>query len=295
MELAVLSARVRAAGAVGRARPAHGPRKPPVPWTRRSWPALPRLRPAATERSRPELTAFFGCLYYAALRPEEAIACAMLTAICPPQAGGSSPSPGPHRAPPRPGPATAPRPTSGCSPEAGAGCSARVPTAGPGSRPAPALSPATAATGLARRPCDLRHATLWLWLNAGARPPRSPPAPGTASPSCSPLTLTASTARTRSPTARSSMPSTLRTGGQTGHPAVPRTAGPASILSAICPPAAPITRRGPPADPSARVGTRPGRIRQDKSLRRSEANCRSAGQREDLAHAWPTEHSRRSA
>jgi site-specific recombinase XerD len=29
---------------------------------------------AATEQTRPELTAFFGCLYYAALRPEEAIA-----------------------------------------------------------------------------------------------------------------------------------------------------------------------------------------------------------------------------
>jgi integrase len=29
---------------------------------------------AAVTRLRPELTAFFGCLYYAALRPEEAVA-----------------------------------------------------------------------------------------------------------------------------------------------------------------------------------------------------------------------------
>ena len=33
-----------------------------------------------------------------------------------------------------------------------------------------ALGPRLAATALARRPCDLRHAALSLWLNAGAPP-----------------------------------------------------------------------------------------------------------------------------
>jgi integrase len=33
-----------------------------------------------------------------------------------------------------------------------------------------AFGPAAAATTLARRPCDLRHAALSLWLNTGAAP-----------------------------------------------------------------------------------------------------------------------------
>ena len=66
-----------------------------------------------------------------------------------------------------------------------------------------ALGPELAASGLARRPHDLRHAALSLWLNAGGDPPRSPPGPGTASPSCSPSTATASTAATTSLTSRS--------------------------------------------------------------------------------------------
>ena len=47
-----------------------------------------------------------------------------------------------------------------------------------------ALGPELAATGLTRRPYDLRHAALSLWLSAAPRPPRSPPAPVTASPYC---------------------------------------------------------------------------------------------------------------
>jgi hypothetical protein len=38
---------------------------------------------------------------------------------------------------------------------------------------------------LGRRHYDLRHAAVSLWLNSGCPPPRSPAAPGTASPSCS--------------------------------------------------------------------------------------------------------------
>ena len=41
---------------------------------------------AEVTRLRPELTAFFGCLYYAALRPEEAVALRQADLILP--AGG---------------------------------------------------------------------------------------------------------------------------------------------------------------------------------------------------------------
>jgi len=37
-------------------------------------PAQVRAIPAEVSRVRPDLAAFFGCLYYAALRPEEAVA-----------------------------------------------------------------------------------------------------------------------------------------------------------------------------------------------------------------------------
>jgi hypothetical protein len=46
--------------------------QPPAPW---SWPALPRSALLdAVARTQPEMTAFFGCLYYAALSQEEAVA-----------------------------------------------------------------------------------------------------------------------------------------------------------------------------------------------------------------------------
>jgi integrase len=47
-----------------------------------------------------------------------------------------------------------------------------------------ALTPARYRSPLGRRPYDLRHAAVPLWLNSGCPPPRSPAAPGTASPSC---------------------------------------------------------------------------------------------------------------
>jgi hypothetical protein len=43
---------------------------------------------AEVTRIRPELTAFFGCLYHAALRPAEAVALPA-PASCPQVAGGS--------------------------------------------------------------------------------------------------------------------------------------------------------------------------------------------------------------
>lgn len=123
---------------------------------------------------RPELTAFFGCLYYAALRPEEAIALhasglvlppggwgqLILTGACPRTGsawtGNGSPyeirglkhrPDGAIRVVPIPPalvarccastwPATGSRLTAGCSGAAAAACSARVSTAGSGMLPA---------------------------------------------------------------------------------------------------------------------------------------------------------------
>jgi integrase len=59
------------------------------------------------------------------------------------------------------------------------------------------LTPAQAASPLARRPYDLRHAALSSWLAAGFRPPKSPRARATRSRCCSLSTPSASpTSRT---------------------------------------------------------------------------------------------------
>ena len=127
---------------------------------------------AAIAWIRPELTAFFGCLYYGALRPEEAVAlrqadCCLpgrgwgmltLAAAAPrrpgpataPATSSAASSTGPTgqsaRSPSRPSwsrcsgsmpAATAPHPTGGCSPEPAVACSASRCTAAPGTPPAP--------------------------------------------------------------------------------------------------------------------------------------------------------------
>lgn len=66
-----------------------------------------------------------------------------------------------------------------------------------------ALGPELAASPLARRPYDLRHAALSLWLNSGGDPPGSLPGPDTSSRSRSPCTAAASTATTTCSTSRS--------------------------------------------------------------------------------------------
>jgi hypothetical protein len=68
-----------------------------------------------------------------------------------------------------------------------------------------ALGPELAASGLARRQYDLRHAVLSLWLTPEGILPRSLPGPDTAWRCCSPSTATASTAATTSSTSRSTM------------------------------------------------------------------------------------------
>lgn len=183
---------------------------------------------AEVSRTRPELVAFFACLYYAALRPEEAVAlrggdCALpprgwgtliLTTACPRTGSAWTATGTPHeprglKHSPDGAIRIVPIPPAlvthlrqhldryGTTPDGRLFRGAR----------AEALGPDLAATGLARRPYDLRHAALTLWLNATAAPPRSPPGPGTAPTSCTACTCTASTATTSTPTSRSRTPS----------------------------------------------------------------------------------------
>ena len=159
-------------------------------------------------RIRPELAAFFGCLYYAALRPEEAVALRsddlilpargrgtiILTAACP-RTGTAWTSTGTpyeprglkHRADGAirvvPIPPVLARMLRRHLRQFGAAPDGRL---FPGTRGGmlsesvygrawhaarhAALSPELAATPLARRPYDLRHAALSLWLNATGEP-----------------------------------------------------------------------------------------------------------------------------
>jgi integrase len=162
----------------------------------------------AVDRTRPEMTAFFGCLYYAALRPEEAVALRLadchlpgsgwgmlrLAAATPRTAAAWTSSGTSHEQRElkhRPDGAIRMVPVP---PVLAAMLRAHITAYGTapdgrlfyGARGGPlsgsvygrawqsartlALGPELAATGLARRPYDLRHATLSLWLNAGGEP-----------------------------------------------------------------------------------------------------------------------------
>ena len=171
-------------------------------------PAQAQALLGAVARIRPDLAAFFGCLYYAALRPEEAIAlrscdCRLpgrgwgmltLTAACPRTAAawtgdGSSheqrglkhrPDGAVRMVPVPPVLAAMLRAHYRCHGTAPDGRLFGGTRGGPLSESvygrawhaarALALGPELAATGLARRPYDLRHAALSLWLSAGAPP-----------------------------------------------------------------------------------------------------------------------------
>jgi len=171
-------------------------------------PAQVRAILAQVARIRPELAAFFGCLYYAALRPEEAVALRHADLVLPERGRGRIILTG---ACPRTGTAW----TSTGTPYEPRGLKHRpdgtiriVPippilarmlrrhlgdhgTAPDGrlfrgarggmlsesvygrtwhAARLAALGPALAATPLARRPYDLRHAALSLWLNAAGDP-----------------------------------------------------------------------------------------------------------------------------
>jgi len=171
-------------------------------------PAQVRAILAEVSRIRPELAAFFGCLYYAALRPEEAVALRrddlilpargsgkmVLTAACP-RTGAAWTSTGTpfeprglkHRPDGTIRVVPIPPVLAGMLRRhlAGSGTAAdgRLFRGARGgmlsesvygrawhaARQA-ALGPGLAATALARRPYDLRHAALSLWLNASGEP-----------------------------------------------------------------------------------------------------------------------------
>ena len=157
---------------------------------------------------RPDLTAFFACLYYAALRPEEAIALRSGDLVLPPRGWGKVIL---TRACPRTGSAwtTTGQPYEARGLKHRPDGAIRIVPIPPvlaallrqhlhrcGTTPDGrlfrgarggmlsesvygrtwhtardhALGPALAATPLARRPYDLRHAALSLWLNASASP-----------------------------------------------------------------------------------------------------------------------------
>jgi hypothetical protein len=163
---------------------------------------------AAVTQIRPGLAAFFGCLYYGALRPEEAVALrlgdcylpghgwGMLTlAATAPRSAAAWTSGGTsheqrglkHRARRSVRPVPIP-PVLVRMLRTHLRCHGTAPDGRlfPGTRGGLlsesvygrawhaartlALSPDLAATALARRPYDLRHAALSLWLNAGAPP-----------------------------------------------------------------------------------------------------------------------------
>jgi integrase len=159
-------------------------------------------------RTRPELTAFFGCLYYAALRPEEAVALRLADCNLPSSGWGmlrlAAATPrtaaawtsdgtsyeqrglkhrpdGAIRMVPAPpvlvGMLRAHHAAYGTAPDGrlfrgtrGGPLSGSVYGRAWQSARALALEPELAASGLARRPYDLRHAALSLWLNSGGDP-----------------------------------------------------------------------------------------------------------------------------
>lgn len=162
----------------------------------------------AVARTQPELTAFFGCLYYAALRPEEAVALRLadcrlpgsgwgilrLAAATPRTAAAWTSSGASHEqrglkhrpdgvirmVPVPPVLAAMLRAHHAAYGTAPDGRLFRGTRGGPlgesvygrawHAARTLALGPELAASGLARRPYDLRHAALSLWLNAGGDP-----------------------------------------------------------------------------------------------------------------------------
>ena len=199
---------------------------------------------AEVTQIRPELTAFFGCLYYAALRPAEAVALRADSCILPARGWGQltltgslprsarawtgngtprEPRSLKHRPKAPSGRSRSPRSlpassaitcrltgalqTGGCSGVPAAGRSAKASTAGSGTRPVPQPSRATQAPVRHAAPTTFAMPRCRCGWPPAPRPPRSLPAPGTACVSCSPSTPTAYPAATRSPASTSSKPS----------------------------------------------------------------------------------------
>ena len=224
---------------------------------------------AEVTRIRPELTAFFGCLYYAALRPAEAVALRASSCTLPARGWGQLTLTGslPRSARAWTGNGT-PREPRGLKhrPEGAIrtvpippqlvrllrrhlqayGCAAdgrlfRGARGGPLSESlygriwhqARAAAPSPAGTGT--QPPAAPTTCVMPRCRCGwppvPRPPRSLPAPGTACVSCSPSTPTAYPAATRSPASTSSKPSAPATGPPLAHknPAQSRESRPSCV------------------------------------------------------------------
>ena len=187
---------------------------------------------AEVSKMRPELTPFFACLYYAALRPEEAVALRNCDLVLPrrgwgkliltrasPRTGSAWTSTGaPHEArglKHRPGGAIriipippvlatllrqhlqnyGTHPMGGCSAAPVAACSANRSTAAPGTPPGWLLwDRPWPPPDSPGGPTTCGTPPCRCGSTPPARPPRSPPAPGPASASCTPSIPTASTA-----------------------------------------------------------------------------------------------------
>ena len=209
---------------------------------------------AEVTQLRPELTAFFGCLYYGALQPAEAVAlrassCILpsrgwgqltLTASLPRSArawtGNGTPRESrglKHR--PEGASRTVPVPPQltrllcwhvrafgcaddgGCSGVPAAGRSAKASMAGSGTRPVPRSSRAWPAPGRCAAPMTCVMPRCRCGWPPAPRPPKSLRAPGIACMSSSPPTPTAYLATTRSPASTSSKPSAPAAGPRLAH------------------------------------------------------------------------------
>jgi integrase len=257
---------------------------------------------AAVARTRPDLTAFFGCLYYGALRPEEAIALRLADCYLPARGWGTLTL---TRAAPRTAKAWTGTGTSHeqrglkhrpegsartvpippvlvtmlrhhyrCYSTAPDGCLFRGARGGPLSESSygrtwhtartQALGPAVAATTLARRPYDLRHAALSLWLNAGAAPAQIAQRAGHSITMLLAVYTHCIDGQDDITNRQIERALNARNQAHRRQQAVPRTAGTAPILSAICSEDGPRSR--------AREGTREAlRTRSQDSTPRSPA------------------------
>ncbi len=248
-------------------------------------------------------------------------------------AGGCSPSPRPLPAPPQPGPATGPatnsaasstglrdrsgpfpsRPswspcsattTAATAPHPTAGCFAER-ARGPLSESSygrtwhtartQAFGPAAAATALARRPYDLRHAALSLWLNAGAAPAQIAQRAGHSITML--LAVYTHCIDGQDNITNRQIEHALHTGNQarsvTASGSANRRYRP--ILSAICPWMAHTRAHGRPpahhAQPQAELPTTTTRerFRSSKHIQELAAGVTSGLlDQPDLAHTWPT-------
>ena len=301
-------------------------------------PAQVRAILAEVARLRPELTAFFGCLYYAALRPEEAVALRsanlvlarhgrgklILTGACPRTGSAWTSTATPHEPrclKHRPDGAVRVVPVLtaladllrqhlrkyGTAPDGRLFRGARdgflsESTYGRIWHAAReiAFGPQLAATSLACRPYDLRHAALLLWLNATGAPAEVAARAGNSVhvlqdvyAHCTDGREDLISQQIEDALDPDSGRITMRDSKRLYAPLAP---------ARRCPPYVRERPRAAPAWPTAfRPRIAPPSLKTPPSMtvfaaqKASTSAVRGNWDRADLAHAWPAGHSRRSA